>query len=251
MSSSLILVSFITTSLPWGYWAKAINTCHDYDCECILFGKAFADQFTGGRVIYCQTITLLHVPLFLISSFMCFYQGRRAYIFRRQRLRIKYGKQCEKNPIILKCRTLLSRSGRIIKEGDIIMEEKEIEMEPPSYKWCITLIVVSSLFLILLCCVYVLHVVGYYWSCNEYRIMLIKLLKASGNMAQIFSERLECRAVYSFMDYLQPKRNLQDSQDYERKYKINTGLSLFIAQMVLLKNIFVWVCVSIVNILHE
>ncbi|KAK6645287.1 hypothetical protein RUM43_001563 [Polyplax serrata] len=187
----------------------------------------------------------LQIPLFLTACFLSFYQGRRVLVIRRERNRIKGQKgDGEGNPLLL----LKSRNGRVLKEGDVFVEEKEIEMEPPSRKLCITLVVISSVCLLLVTSIYILQVVGYHWSCNEYRRMLMHLLRASGNMAQILSERLECTAIFSFMDYLQPKRKLYDPYDYERTYRINTGISLFIAQMALLKNVFVWICISYLNI---
>ncbi|KAK6633964.1 hypothetical protein RUM44_004571 [Polyplax serrata] len=244
-SVCLFAISIITSSLPWSHWAYTINTCPGYNCECILFGKSFYDQFAGGETIFCKLTTLLQIPLFLTACFLSFYQGRRVLVIRRERNRIKGQKgDGEGNPLLL----LKSRNGRVLKEGDVFVEEKEIEMEPPSRKLCITLVVISSVCLLLVTSIYILHVVGYHWSCNEYRRMLMHLLRASGNMAQILSERLECTAIFSFMDYLQPKRKLYDPYDYERTYRINTGMSLFIAQMALLKNVFVWICISYLNI---
>lgn len=64
---------------------------------------------------------------------------------------------------------------------------------------------------------------GFLTTCRQYRIVLQKMLSITGSALPVIHSRLQCQAIYDFMDYLQP-----DPIDSYRNGFINTGLDLIL-----------------------
>lgn len=64
---------------------------------------------------------------------------------------------------------------------------------------------------------------GFLSTCNQYRLTLQRILAVSGTALPVIHSRLNCQAVFDFMDYMQP-----DSIYATRDGFINTGLDLLL-----------------------
>lgn len=62
---------------------------------------------------------------------------------------------------------------------------------------------------------------GFLSTCNQYRLTLQRILSLSGTALPVIHSRLNCQAIFDFMDYVQP-----DSLYATRDGFINTGLDL-------------------------
>ncbi|KAG6455566.1 hypothetical protein O3G_MSEX009257 [Manduca sexta] len=81
---------------------------------------------------------------------------------------------------------------------------------------------------------------GFFRTCNQYRGYLVREMRASGDQATAIHFRLNCQAIYDFMDYIQRGISSSRGGDY-----INTGVSLQLALITAWAAVGLWVAVVV------
>lgn len=84
---------------------------------------------------------------------------------------------------------------------------------------------------------------GFLQSCRQYRIELLKYMRASGPMVLAVQGRLSCTAVFDFMDYLHP----DVSFDRRRIDRINTSACLVLALITAWLSVALWLGILVIN----
>lgn len=236
LSAILSIIEFTALLTPWLHWSEILDTCPQYRCNCILYGSSGFSFFSGGKNVLCRFATYASLPVILISSGFTVYHGYRSCILSRRNKRNQNSGY---------------RRGRTREEG----EQTENNLGGKLwYLWT----GLSILVVILLFSNAVIVTDGYYKTCDQYRRTLVKSLVATGNSAKVIYDRLQCGAVFDFMDYMEPftrpffvkdesrLRPTDPRRDFYRGQMINTGATLQLAIVCLWFNFATWLIVSII-----
>lgn len=84
---------------------------------------------------------------------------------------------------------------------------------------------------------------GYLQTCRQYRVELLRFMRASGPMVQALQGRLTCPAVLDFMDFLHP----DPAFDRRRLDRINTGACLVLALIAVWVSVGLWLGILVIN----
>ncbi|KAJ9597363.1 hypothetical protein L9F63_011752 [Diploptera punctata] len=218
-ATCLSLITIICIAVPWTHWKQILDTCTNYSCGCILYGTNYFYVYNGGNTSMCQFTTFAPIPVLVIAIIMAGYHGYRVCMS---------GKKVKRKQK---------------RNGDVaVIESRSGEpYDGPGLKWLIALIVIACCVSALLAVSTVTLIDGYYTTCREYRHHMTKWEVVNGQMASVINGRLQCGAIFDFMDYMEPIRRPffrkdyinynypHEEKDYERGGFINTGLSLQIA----------------------
>lgn len=133
------------------------------------------------------------------------------------------------------------------RSGDIIVMTARTEITgtivdiSPNY-W-----IPSTISAALMCLYTVVHASmlldGYLQTCRQYRIELLRFMRASGPMVHALQGRITCPAVLDFMDYLHP----DPSFDRRRIDRINTAACLVLALIAAWLSVALWLAIVVIN----
>lgn len=87
---------------------------------------------------------------------------------------------------------------------------------------------------------------GFLQTCRQYRIELLRFMRASGPMVAALQGRITCPAVLDFMDYLHP----DPSFDRRRIDRINTGACLVLALIAVWLSVVLWIVILVINVVQ-
>ncbi|KAL3285275.1 hypothetical protein HHI36_019385 [Cryptolaemus montrouzieri] len=179
------LITIITTSIAWSHWRSSLDHCIYKNCSCILFGEHTPNIFEGGPQVPCIFITYGPIlNILFAAAFVCFHGYR--YLFLR------------KSP---NARTIMRKN----RDGETIHMAVQSEDSSPLPKcFWVTLSTLTVSFTIYSLVHYVIFLIGYKQTCNEYRKTLENELGLRGSALPVIYSRLSCGGIYDFMDYLHP-----------------------------------------------
>ncbi|XP_014213356.1 uncharacterized protein LOC106642937 [Copidosoma floridanum] len=233
------LLSMLLMLIVWQHWIWTLDGCINGDCGCILYGKSTFSTFMGGDVKLCHYGSFGLVGNLLVSIVLGFYHGYRSCIPRSL-----------SEPRALATGAAGGTGGTRVPGKRSYENRRSMECEvmvvgpkqrAPFKSWmpfCFLAIPLSALALIYAAVV----TDGYSKTCAQYRRNLVRLVNPIGQELLVIHNRLNCGAIFDFMDYLHP-----DPINSRRGDIIDTGLLLQTSIAFAWINVLVWVTVLCLN----
>lgn len=225
----LLLTCTAAFAIVFNHWNTTLDVClgsrvENTNCGCILYGMDTFTFFTGSRNVNCHYITYAPIPMIVYALVMAAFHIYRVCISDKG----KYEKdtqtiqQTEGEIMVMTART------RVVADND-----------PVIHCWIPTAVIASVFALYNLIHAAILTD-GYLKTCNQYRGYIIKTTRATGNQVTAIHYRLNCQAIFDFMDYIHP-----DVLSSRRGEFINTGLALQIALFCTWIGVILWILVAV------
>ncbi|XP_034937158.1 uncharacterized protein [Chelonus insularis] len=226
VSALLSVISVICIVTVWQYWTRTLNLCIDVDCGCILYSVNTFSKFMGGDVKICHFVSLAAIPAIVFGLMFGLYHGYRSLINKKL-----------SDPRIVACQPVCYNRENNSEHVVVITPKRRTSCK----SWMPTTFLAA-----LITCLSLAHTVvitdGYYKTCEQYKKNLIHLLGSSGREAEAIYNRLNCGAIFDYMDYIEP-----DANNWRRGDEINTGLALQCAITTVWFNCFSWVAIFVIN----
>ncbi|KAF7273774.1 uncharacterized protein LOC143198770 [Rhynchophorus ferrugineus] len=223
------IIASVSTGIVWSHWYRTLDKCGiGRNCSCILYGQNTLSTFLGGGQAPCIWVTFGPLLYAFFSLCMTCFHGYRVLF-------------TTKSPKMRTRRTMLATM-----HGSSVQVETIAQEDISSLYRCfwITISVFTSFFFVYALIHFSIYLDGYYTTCNQYRIVLQKLLRMHGTALPVVHGRLHCQSIFDFMDYMQ-----LDNDVAFRNGFINTGLALIIGLISSFVGCILFLSASILNII--
>ncbi|XP_065222763.1 uncharacterized protein LOC135847244 [Planococcus citri] len=219
ISGILNLITCVAVAITWTYWSNTLNTCTGSgNCECVLYGEIRGSSFVGGTPLGCRTVTYTSLALTIVSFAV-------AAVY------------------LIKIRNSQPGSLHRSAQSEEAIAQKRFTCRNKQ-RFPLLLKIVAGIVTLLMFVEAITLSEGYWQTCNQYKTIVNKVLRASGDLSDLVMDRFSCSTMYDFMDFLQPDPILRypyTTQYYypRRTTRINTGYIL------LASVIFSWISVAL------
>ncbi|XKL66571.1 hypothetical protein PGB90_009991 [Kerria lacca] len=219
ISGVLHLAACILLAIVWTYWSDTLNSCPETNCSCIFYGHLRGTSFIGGSPIWCSIITYYTLIAAIVSI------GIAVYFFARIRNKPK---------------DFPNRA--IDSDGNIPRSRNR-------HNFSVSLKVFCGIFALLTFIYACILIEGYFTTCKEYKTLVARYLKASGDLSDLVTDRLSCGTVYDFLDYLHPDAITRypylPQYYHHRTFRINSGSIILISVVFSWLNVIIWSLITI------
>ncbi|XP_028039981.1 uncharacterized protein LOC114250350 [Bombyx mandarina] len=233
--AGLLTISIVCIAIPYNHWRVSLDMCpgnflENISCGCILNGVFTSQSFNGGHNSYCLYAIFAPIPVIVYAIVMALFHMYRVCINNIGKYEDE--KTTEMEEIEGRSIVVTSRS-QVTDSNDSVI-----------YCW-----IPTSCLAAILCLYNLVHAIittdGYFRTCTQYRGALVRDLRQSGSSAIAIHFRLNCQAIFDFMDYVH-----NDSQNSRRGDYINTGASLQLALFATWASVVLWIVIVVFTALR-
>ncbi|XP_022917783.1 uncharacterized protein [Onthophagus taurus] len=200
------IIAAICVGVPYGHWKGTLDVCGTLpsrqNCSCILYGRNTFNYIAGGSNHICNFVTFGPLAYVIFSLLLACFHG----------FRVMFGSTNSQRTITTK-----NELGEMV-----ILQTVDSETTSPlTRSFWITKSIISVVLTIYALVLFAMFMDGFLHTCNEYRKRLEKILGIHGTVIPVIHNRLDCNAIFDFMDYIEP-----DTAIARRDGTINTAASL-------------------------